>query len=90
MGLVICRCPYDDDAAWARFKKRIEKRSREAIAESEMPKAAHSPVWTFVEDRESLDCASKDTLRIRFRQWATEAIRTVQTRVEHHESFGVP
>lgn len=81
-GWVIYRCTYGDDAAWARFKRIIEQRSRREIAESDTPEVADSLEWTFVEDASTLDGASRDQLRARFRAWVPGAARTEQPRSE--------
>jgi len=64
-GWVIYRCTYDDDEGWTRFKQFIIQQSRANITESDTPELADSLEWTFVEDRATLDGASKDQLRSR-------------------------
>ncbi|KAI1477400.1 hypothetical protein F4774DRAFT_411868 [Daldinia eschscholtzii] len=94
-GWIIYRCTYSDDSAWVRFRHIIEENSRRAIAESDAPEIADSLQWTFVEDRATLDSASRESLRARFRAWATapETISSEQPRAEDISSFalaGVP
>jgi hypothetical protein len=91
-GWVIYRTTYDDDEGWTRFKQFIIQQSRDNIAKSDAPEIADSLEWTFVEDRATLDGASKDHLRARFKQWASEAVKTEQPRVEDHRfgTFGIP
>lgn len=89
-GWVIYRCTYDDDDAWTRFKQSINQQSRETIARSDTPEAGDSLEWTFVEDRGTLDGASRDQLRARFKAWAADAIRTEQPRAEDDRTFGIP
>lgn len=91
-GWVIYRTAYNDDEGWARFKDLIIQQSRADIADSDAPEIAESLDWAFVEDRATLDGISKDQLRVRFKQWASEALRTEQPRVEDHRfgSFGIP
>jgi hypothetical protein len=83
---------YDDDEGWTRFKQFIIQRSRADIAESDAPEIAGSLEWTFVEDRTTLDGASKDHLRSSFKQWASEAPKTEKPRVEDHRfgTHGIP
>lgn len=91
-GWVIFRCTYDDDEGWTRFKQIIIQQSHANIAESDTPDLAGSLVWTFVEDRATLDGASKDQLRSRFKHWANEALKIEQPRVEDHRYgiYGIP
>lgn len=91
-GWVIYRCTYDDDKAWARFKEFIIQQSRADIANSDTPELSDSLEWTFVEDRVTLDGASKDQLVSRFKQWAPEALKTEQPRVKDHRfgTWGIP
>ncbi|KAH6706369.1 hypothetical protein BKA61DRAFT_138235 [Leptodontidium sp. MPI-SDFR-AT-0119] len=81
-GWVIYRCTYDDDEGWNRFKRFIIQQSQANIVESDTPELADGLEWTFIEDRATLDGASKDQLRSRFKQWASEALKTEQPRVE--------
>lgn len=79
-GFVVYRTTYADDEAWACFKKAVDERSRESIAESDAPELTESLEWTFVEDRDALDGASRDQLRARFKTWAAEAVKTENPR----------
>ena len=89
-GWVIYRCTYGDDEAWSRFKEIIDQRSRGIIADFGTPEVGDSLEWTFVEDRRTLNGASRDQLRSRFKAWAAKAIRREQPRAENDETFGVP
>jgi hypothetical protein len=91
-GWVIYRCTYDDDEGWTRFKQFIIQQSHANITKSDTPELADSLVWTFVEDRATLDGVSKDQLRSRFKQWAPKALKTEQPRVEDHRygTYGIP
>ncbi|PVI00235.1 hypothetical protein DM02DRAFT_614458 [Periconia macrospinosa] len=74
-GWVIYRCTYTDDSAWARFRARVEKESRESLAESDVPEIAERMEWVWVDDdRNALDGASTAALRERFRAWREEEI----------------
>ena len=59
-GWVIYRCTYNDDEAWDRFKDFVDQQSRQFIAESDTPEIADSLEWTFIENRDILDNATKD------------------------------
>lgn len=72
-GWVIYRCTYNDDEAWSRFKNVVSHQAHELIAESDTPEIADSLEWTFIENRDTLENASKDQLRARFNAWAAEA-----------------
>lgn len=79
-GWVIYRCTYDDDEAWSRFKQIVNDRSREELTESDAPQLLDSLEWTFVEDRQTLDGATKAELRPRFLAWAKDACKLEQPR----------
>ncbi len=49
------------------------------------PEVANSLEWTFVSDPTTLDGASRDQLRRRFRAWAADAKRTEQPRAADHD-----
>jgi hypothetical protein len=89
-GFVIYRCTYRDDQAWNRFKQIVHTRTQDDMADSDAPEAADSLEWTFVDDRVTLDGASKDQLRARFKQWAAGAIVAENLRAEQNQTFGVP
>lgn len=91
-GWVFYRTTYNDDEAWRRFKDLITEQSRTHIAESDAPEIVSTLEWKFVEDRATLEGASKDYLRSRFLQWASEALKIEQPRVEDHRfgDFGIP
>ncbi len=84
-GFLIYRCTYADDPAWARFKQIINERSRQDVADSDVPELANSLEWTFVEDSTTLDRASKELTRARFRTWtASGAEEAEQPRAIGH------
>lgn len=93
-GFVIYRCTYQDDRGWNRFKQIVHERTHKVMQRSDAPEAADSLEWTFVEDRATLDRASRPQLRERFNQWAAQAIVTEQPRAEaqtqEDPTFGVP
>jgi hypothetical protein len=93
-GFVIYRCTYKDDQAWDRFKQIICESTRTIMQSSDAPEVANGLEWTFVEDRATLDGASRSQLRERFRQWAPQAIITEQprdqARFNPNATFGVP
>lgn len=91
-GWVIYRCTYNDDEAWDRFKDFVDQQSRQFIAESDTPEIADSLEWTFIENRDTLDNASKDQLRAHFKKWAADAVYAENPRYEERQNatFGIP
>lgn len=93
-GSVIYRCSYQDDQAWNRFKKKLSTETQKTI---EFYKRTTEPVtenheWRFVEDRASLENASKAQLRARFKQWRTQAApkdlpRDKNGKVHYHAQY---
>jgi hypothetical protein len=73
-------------------------RSRESLRDSKEdgPELAACLEWTFVEDRETLDGASRSYLRERFLAWAAHAIAAenprsaAATKKDPYAYFGVP
>jgi hypothetical protein len=88
-GFVIYRCTYQDDQAWDRFKQIVYNRTQQDMAGSDAPEVASSLEWTLVEDP-SLHGASKDQVRARHKQWATQAFTTEQPRAHEYQTFGDP
>lgn len=89
-GWVIYRCTYKDDEAWSQFKAEIEDQCRESLRRQDVPELIDTMEWTFIEDRESLDGASKDQLRARFKAWAEEAIKVEQPRATGSALIDIP
>lgn len=73
-GWVIYRCTYTDDATWAKFRDLVEAHSRESIAESEAPEIAKQMEWVWIEDAYTLDGASTEALREKFRAWRANEV----------------
>ncbi|KAI6840176.1 hypothetical protein KC342_g3003 [Hortaea werneckii] len=87
-GFVIYRCTYKDDRDWERFKATVHRRTQEDMADSDVPEVANFLEWTFVDDRESLEGASKDYLRARHKAWAAKAFRAENPRALYDTSDG--
>jgi hypothetical protein len=83
-GWVIYRTTYKDDAGWERFKGYVNAWSRDALSkpeEQDAPPAVLSAMdWTFVSDPATLDGASRQQLRHRFRDWRDTAIQAENPR----------
>lgn len=72
-GWVIYRTTYGSDKDWERFKIFIEKQALANYEESELPSSVKDAMeWTFVSDK-TLQGASREALRERFRSWVAEA-----------------
>jgi hypothetical protein len=80
LGWVIYLTAYANDSDWSRFKQILDTRSCKQIEEFDAPEIAGALEWTFVDDQCTLDGASREQLRTRFRAWATEAINTENPR----------
>ncbi|KAJ0120530.1 hypothetical protein J7T55_015259 [Diaporthe amygdali] len=69
-GFVIYRCVYGDDEAWQRYMKYFEEDIIEGLehhgGDVVLPQYAR---WTVIEDQETLDSASIDTVRDMFVEW---------------------
>jgi hypothetical protein len=95
-GFVVCRCTYQDDYAWERFKQIFRERTQQALQNSDTPEVVDSHEWTFVDDRAALDGASRPQLRECFNNWAAHAIATEQPRAKAEierdptPTFGIP
>ncbi|KAK1752212.1 hypothetical protein QBC47DRAFT_416688 [Echria macrotheca] len=75
-GFVIYRTTYTpaSDTAWARFTQLVTAQSNAEMSDPQVPaEVAAACEWTFVSDPETLDGASRDDLRRRFRAWAADA-----------------
>jgi hypothetical protein len=60
-GFIIYRCAYKDDKAWNRFKQTLQAQTLRTIAfHKDTAEAIDSLEWNFVDDRISLEGASKD------------------------------
>ena len=87
-GWVIYRCTYGDDEAWNRFQQIINEGSRKQLDKPDVPQEVSSSLeWTFVSDAATLDNASRDQLRRRFRDWAADAERIEQPRADTGAAF---
>lgn len=70
-GFVVYRCTYGDDERWAQFMARLNTH-RDAVLRAfyHKPELVESYDWNVHEDP-SLEGATKDEVRRRFRQWVT-------------------
>ncbi|KAI1113745.1 hypothetical protein F5Y14DRAFT_417120 [Nemania sp. NC0429] len=71
-GWVVYRTCYkpEFDSAWEIIKSAAEDRARRRIARSDAPDILDKMDWVFVEDPESLEGASHEELKCRFREWS--------------------
>lgn len=69
-GWMVYRCNYSADSEWAEFKEKLEADSRESFEFYNATEAMlKKHVWTFVEDRERLENATKSDVRRIFNEW---------------------
>lgn len=75
-GFIIYRCTYGDDGAWDRFMHRLNAHKDDALIDKYDDKyLAHHLDWNVQQDP-SLDRATKDQVRERFRTWVATDART--------------
>ncbi|KAH6637268.1 hypothetical protein F5144DRAFT_601940 [Chaetomium tenue] len=84
LGWVIYRTTYKDDAGWEWFKSYVKAHNQEMLSnpeESDAPPAVLNAMdWTFVSDPATLDGASRQQLRHRFRDWRNAAVHAENPR----------
>jgi hypothetical protein len=69
-GWVVYRCTYISDSEWLAFTDKLESMSRWALEDyAATDEMFRQHVWTFVEDRERLENASKSDVRRIFNEW---------------------
>jgi hypothetical protein len=79
-GWIIYRTSYKDDAAWELFKDRLVN-NWTRIRDPDVPPAVLRAMdWTFISDRPTLDGASREQLRERFRAWRETAVQAENPR----------
>ncbi|KAK9423237.1 hypothetical protein SUNI508_14049 [Seiridium unicorne] len=69
-GFVVYRCDYTDDELWARFIARLRHEVDAYMGRNHEDRTTGPYLeWTIIEDRESLDRATKEQVRELFRTW---------------------
>lgn len=69
-GFVICRCTYDNDALWEAFVTMLKTSAAAYLRKWEQEDLLGPDLqWTIIEDRATLDGASKETVRQHFLEW---------------------
>ncbi|KAJ0413063.1 hypothetical protein BJY00DRAFT_320167 [Aspergillus carlsbadensis] len=71
-GWVVYRCAYNDEATWQRLKQWIIDENRESIATSKAPTLIDRLDMVFLEDRARFNGASRDELRVHFKEWRAD------------------
>lgn len=69
-GYVVYRTTYLNDEEWGRVKQIIVQKATDGAAG--IPDLMNYMEWIFVDDKATLDGASRASLRQRFRSWAAE------------------
>jgi hypothetical protein len=87
-GFVIYRCTYEDDSAWDRFMHRLNARKDAVLKDVYDDKhLAYHLDWNVQQDF-SLNHATKDEVRARFRAWvATDARAEMPTSSEDQDKL---
>lgn len=80
-GLVFYRCTYTDQPAWLKFQQIVRKITEDFLSFSQHS-LKESLEWTFVEDSNALDGASREDLRAHFRAWRDSAAQREQSRAK--------
>jgi hypothetical protein len=86
-GFVIYRCTYEDDSAWDRFMHHLNARKDAILIETyDDEHLAQTLDWNVQQDSSSLNHATKDQVRDKFRAWvATDARLEMPTSAEHQQ-----
>jgi hypothetical protein len=69
-GWVVYRCTYSSDDDWSEFMKKMKALSKEWFDfyfATEAMRKKH--IWTFIDDRDRLENASKSDVRRMFKEW---------------------
>jgi len=85
-GFVIYRCTYDNDSAWDRFMQNLNARKDAVLRDTyDDEDLAQHLDWNVQQDP-SLDHATKDEVRDRFKAWvATDARAEMPTSAEYRD-----
>lgn len=69
-GFIIYRCDYTDDALFERFIANLRSHAKNYHQRNKQDRTTGLYLrWTIVQDRETLDGATKDNVRQRFVEW---------------------
>ncbi|KAL3460130.1 hypothetical protein BJX64DRAFT_263726 [Aspergillus heterothallicus] len=71
-GWVVYRCTYQHETTWQNFKPWIIDENREYVATSKAPTLIDHLDMVFFEDRARFDGASRDELRVHFKEWRAD------------------
>ncbi|KAK1768776.1 hypothetical protein QBC33DRAFT_533642 [Phialemonium atrogriseum] len=84
-GWVIYRCTYAPELAarWETFKRLVDEKMREFVAQSDAPEIVDQLEWVFVDQDPELEGASLDKLKRRYRAWAREENQNLNYDIDH-------
>ncbi|GKT90281.1 hypothetical protein Ct61P_08131 [Colletotrichum tofieldiae] len=69
-GFVIYRCTYDDDELWNRYLAQLKSFCHDELVEERRAELLEQYLdWVVIEDRATLDNASRFEVRKHFNQW---------------------
>ncbi|KAK1985566.1 hypothetical protein LZ30DRAFT_686053 [Colletotrichum cereale] len=72
-GFVIYRCTYDDDELWNRYLAQLKSFCHDELVEERRAELLEQYLdWVIIEDRATLDNASRFEVRKHFNQWLLE------------------
>ncbi|KAL0933647.1 uncharacterized protein CTRU02_210446 [Colletotrichum truncatum] len=82
-GFVVYRCTYDDDDLWNRYLAQLKDNCRYHLEKYRVDKLLEQYLdWVVVENRDTLDNASRPTIRQHFQKWVSSQ-RAVAWEDEH-------
>ncbi|KAK2029946.1 hypothetical protein LX32DRAFT_651931 [Colletotrichum zoysiae] len=72
-GFVIYRCTYDDDELWSRYLAQLKSFCHDNLVEHRRAELLEQYlVWVVIEDRATLENASRSDVRKHFNQWVLD------------------
>ena len=71
-GFAIYRCSYDSESDWQTFIAILNERARGSLNFHSTPELFEKLDWAVQSDPSTLDGATRDTVRARFRNWVAE------------------
>ncbi|KAL0939145.1 uncharacterized protein CTRU02_205755 [Colletotrichum truncatum] len=72
-GFVVYRCTYDDQDLWDRYLSQLKENSYNQLVDGRRAELLEQYLdWVVIEDRDTLNNASKADVRKHFNQWVSE------------------
>ncbi|WQF84627.1 hypothetical protein CDEST_09641 [Colletotrichum destructivum] len=74
-GFVVYRCAYGDDDLWNRYIEQLKKNVHDELVRARRAELLEKYLdWIIIEDRDTLDNASKTAVRKHFNGWVKEKV----------------